>query len=44
MNIEEYKSEFAFTLEEEIKNKTTGFNVPLYIKNIFRFIMGENDE
>lgn len=44
MNIEEYKSEFAFTLEEEIKDKTTGFNVPLYIKNIFRFIMGENDE
>lgn len=42
-NIEKHKSEFAFTLEEELSNNFGDFVVPEYIKNIFEFIMGANN-
>jgi predicted ATP-dependent endonuclease of OLD family len=39
--IEDYKSEFAFCLTDEIKKAPDDFNIPEYIKRGFDFIAGE---
>ncbi|MCK6208324.1 AAA family ATPase [Bacillus infantis] len=38
--IEDYKSEFAFNLCDELKKKDVEFEIPTYIKNAFEFIKG----
>jgi putative ATP-dependent endonuclease of the OLD family len=43
-NIENDKSDFAFSLHEELLKDSTGFNIPDYIVSIFKFIMGEKNE
>ncbi|PGT78741.1 ATP-dependent endonuclease [Bacillus sp. AFS040349] len=38
--VEEYKSEFAFNLCDELKKEDVEFKIPKYIKNAFEFIKG----
>lgn len=38
--IEDYKSEFAFNLCDELKKEDVKFKIPTYIKNAFEFIKG----
>ncbi|KUP08423.1 ATP-dependent endonuclease [Bacillus coahuilensis p1.1.43] len=38
--IEDYKSEFAFNLCDELRKEDVEFEVPTYIKNAFEFIKG----
>jgi len=42
--IEEYKSEFAFNLAEELNRKDVAFNIPSYIKDGFNFLMNESKD
>lgn len=42
--IENDKSDFAFTLHEELLESNDGFVIPDYIKAIFKFIVGEDYE
>lgn len=43
-NIENDKSDFAFSLHEELTKDSTGFTIPEYIVSIFDFIMEVNHE
>lgn len=43
-DIENDKSDFAFTLHEELLKDNEGFTIPDYIVSIFKFIMGEENE
>lgn len=38
--VENYKSEFAFNLCDELKKENVEFKIPTYIKNAFEFIKG----
>lgn len=38
--VEDYKSEFAFNLCDELKKENVDFKIPTYIKNAFEFIKG----
>jgi len=40
--IEKYKSEFAFNLQEILKQDATGFEIPQYIINGFVFLNGND--
>lgn len=37
--IEDYKSEFAYNLQDSLKSDTTGFNIPKYIQDSFSFLL-----
>lgn len=42
--IEKDKSDFAFTLHEQLLKSSEGFIIPDYITSVFDFVVGEEDE